>query len=128
MIIEIEINIIENLRTTISYLRGILSAKCCFVGNKAEGRIRNFGMLCFLETPVLRFALLPYYRRFDVIDNKLSVSTGGKSIEEGKVSAFEEGKVSRREKYRRSRRERCRGGKTVQGGKSIGVYKTFCGD
>ena len=29
--------------------------KCLFFG--------NFGMLCFLETPVLRFALLPYYRR-----------------------------------------------------------------
>ena len=24
----------------------------------------KFGVLCFLETPVLRFALLPYYRRF----------------------------------------------------------------
>ena len=23
----------------------------------------NVGVLCFLETPVLRFALLPYYRR-----------------------------------------------------------------
>ena len=23
----------------------------------------NFGVLCFLETPVLRFALLPYYRQ-----------------------------------------------------------------
>ena len=59
------------------------------VGNKAKGRISkrgfqeskarqnfrktnisyplkffgNFGVLCFLETPVLRFALLPYYRR-----------------------------------------------------------------
>ena len=60
------------------------------VGNKAKGRIskrvfqeskacqncvsrvsggkkylffRNFGVLCFLETPGLRFALLPYYRR-----------------------------------------------------------------
>ena len=29
--------------------------KCLFSG--------NFGVLCFLETPVLRFALLPYYRR-----------------------------------------------------------------
>ena len=29
--------------------------KCLFFG--------NFGVLCFLETPVLRFALLPYYRR-----------------------------------------------------------------
>ena len=31
--------------------------KCLFLG--------NFGVLCFLETPVLRFALLPYYRRID---------------------------------------------------------------
>ena len=30
--------------------------KCSFFG--------NFGVLCFLETPVLRFALLPYYRRY----------------------------------------------------------------
>ena len=29
--------------------------KCLFLG--------KFGELCFLETPVLRFALLPYYRR-----------------------------------------------------------------
>ena len=26
--------------------------------------IGKFGVLCFLETPVLRFALFPYYRRF----------------------------------------------------------------
>ena len=30
--------------------------KCLFFG--------NFGVFCFLETPVLRFALLPYYRRY----------------------------------------------------------------
>ena len=29
--------------------------KCLFFG--------NFGVLCFLETPVLRFALLPYSRQ-----------------------------------------------------------------
>ena len=29
--------------------------KCSFFG--------KFDVLCFLETPVLRFALLPYYRR-----------------------------------------------------------------
>ena len=29
--------------------------KCLFFG--------NFGVLCFLETPVLKFALLPYYRQ-----------------------------------------------------------------
>ena len=30
--------------------------KCSFFG--------KFGVLCFVETPVLRFTLLPYYRRF----------------------------------------------------------------
>ena len=43
-----------------------------FVGNKANvgvsgGKkcsfLEKFGVLCFFETPVLRFALLPYYRR-----------------------------------------------------------------
>ena len=33
----------------------------------------NFGVLCFLETPVLRFALLPYYRRFIAGLNKILV-------------------------------------------------------
>ena len=35
--------------------------KCSFFG--------NFGVLCFLETPVLRFSLLPYYRRPDIDEN-----------------------------------------------------------
>ena len=44
--------------------------KCLFFG--------NFGTLCFLETPVLRFALLPYYRRIalpfaDVLQNRFSL-------------------------------------------------------
>ena len=26
----------------------------------------KFGLLCFLEIPVLRFALLPYYRRLEM--------------------------------------------------------------
>ena len=37
-----------------------------FVGNKAEGRMfvfRKIWRALPLETPVLRFALLPYYRR-----------------------------------------------------------------
>ena len=29
--------------------------------------IKSFGVLCFLETPVLRFALLSYYRRLMVL-------------------------------------------------------------
>ena len=50
---------------------------CKLVGNKANGRIKyvslsggkkcqffgKFGLLCFLVTSVLRFALLPYYRQ-----------------------------------------------------------------
>ena len=41
------------IRTCTCTCRG---KKCSFFG--------KFGMLCFLETPVLRFALLQYYRRF----------------------------------------------------------------
>ena len=29
-----------------------------------------FGVLCFLETPVLRFALLPYYRRTNLVKSR----------------------------------------------------------
>ena len=32
-------------------------------GGKKCSFLEKFGMLCFLETPVLRFALLPYYRQ-----------------------------------------------------------------
>ena len=35
----------------------IKGKKCSFLG--------KFGVLCFLETPVLRFVLLAYYRRFE---------------------------------------------------------------
>ena len=35
--------------------------KCLFYG--------NVGALCFLETPVLKFVLLPYYRRYRVHPN-----------------------------------------------------------
>ena len=57
------------------------------VGNKAKGRISKrvfqenkahqclffgkFGVLCFLETPVLRFALLPYYRRHRILNVRI---------------------------------------------------------
>ena len=34
----------------------------CVSGVKKCLFFRNFGLFCFLETPVLRFALLPYYR------------------------------------------------------------------
>ena len=35
----------------------------CLSGGKKCSFFRNFGVLCFLETPVLRFTTLPYYRR-----------------------------------------------------------------
>ena len=35
----------------------------CISEGKACSFFRKFGMLYFLETPVLRFTLLPYYRR-----------------------------------------------------------------
>ena len=35
----------------------------CVSGGKKCSFLEKFGMLCFLETPVLRFALLPYYRQ-----------------------------------------------------------------
>ena len=41
---------------TYTYARVSGGRKCSFLG--------KFGALCFLETSVLRFALLPYYRRF----------------------------------------------------------------
>ena len=43
-------------KMTISYSLCTGGKKCPFFG--------KFGVLCFLQTPVLRFALLPYYRRY----------------------------------------------------------------
>ena len=36
----------------------------CVSGGKKGLFFGKLGVLCFIETPVLRFALLPYYRRF----------------------------------------------------------------
>ena len=58
----------QNFRkTNISYPRDTHTYVCISGGKKClfSG---NFGVLCFLETPVLRFALLPYYRRFQRIN------------------------------------------------------------
>ena len=43
-----------------------LYRKVFIIGNKAKRCLffGNFDVLYFLETPVLRFALLPYYRRY----------------------------------------------------------------
>ena len=51
----------ETFRKKINILSVYGGKKCSFFG--------EFGVLCFFETPILRFALLPYYRRFLMIDN-----------------------------------------------------------
>ena len=38
----------------------------CVSGGKKCSFFGKFGVLCFLVTPVLRFALLPYYRRLTI--------------------------------------------------------------
>ena len=52
---EVKGNIVGNKARRISNTHTCVSEgkKCLFFG--------NFGMLCFLETAILRFALLPYY-------------------------------------------------------------------
>ena len=47
---------------TISYVCVSGGKKCSFFG--------KINVLCFLETHVLKFALLPYYRRFNSFMNK----------------------------------------------------------
>ena len=42
-----------------TYVRVSGGKKCLFFG--------KFGVFCFLETPVLRFTLLPYYRRVNIL-------------------------------------------------------------
>ena len=46
----------------------------CVSGGKKCLFFEKFGVFCFLETPVLRFALLPYYRQyFMCLSTKFSV-------------------------------------------------------
>ena len=40
----------------------LIRARTCVSGGKKCLFFGKFGVLCFLETPILRFALLPYYR------------------------------------------------------------------
>ena len=59
-----ESNVRQNFRkTNISYPLIRTRTHVCVSGSKKCLFFGNFGVLCFLETPVLRFALLPDYRR-----------------------------------------------------------------
>ena len=40
----------------------------CVLGGKKNSFFGKFGVFCFLEIPVVRFALLPYYRRYTMSD------------------------------------------------------------
>ena len=44
----------------------IFQKTLCISGGKKCSFFGKFGVLCFLVTPVLRFALLPYYQRTGV--------------------------------------------------------------
>ena len=50
--------------TNISYPLIRIRTYVCVSGGKKCSFFENFGVLCFLETPVLRFAYLPYCRRY----------------------------------------------------------------
>ena len=45
----------------------------CVFGSKKCSFIRESGVLCFLVTSDLRFALLPYYRRYDSFEIPMKV-------------------------------------------------------
>ena len=51
----------------------------CVLGGKKYSFFGKFGVLCFLETPVLRFALLPYYRRIVGNTGKRGGGRGGQN-------------------------------------------------
>ena len=55
-------------------LRSTLNTYLCESGCKNCSFFGKFGVFCFLETPVLRFALLPYYRQYFMrLSTKFSV-------------------------------------------------------
>ena len=66
------------MRTKLGYLRypsktyfGRYTHKYMSVsGGKKRSFFGKFGVVCFPETPVLRFALLSYYRRLEISDKQ----------------------------------------------------------
>ena len=50
----------------------------CVSGGKKCSFFGKFGVLCFFETPVLRFALLPYYRRTEALPGSEKKCSGNK--------------------------------------------------
>ena len=52
----------------------MINAHVCVSGGKKCLFFGKFGLLCFLETPVLRFALFPCYRQINLAENGKNVS------------------------------------------------------
>ena len=52
--------------------KGESRAYVCVSGGKKCSSFRKFGVLCFLETSVLRFTLLSYYRRLSLVINTVN--------------------------------------------------------
>ena len=50
------------IRTRTCAYQGVRNVRCLSGGKKCSF-FGKFGMLCFCETPALRFTILPYYRR-----------------------------------------------------------------
>ena len=65
-----------------TYVRVSGGKKCLFFG--------KFGVFCFLETPVLRFALLPYYQQaiMEMLIKTATKNTGTWESAEKKTSTF----------------------------------------
>ena len=47
---------------------------CCVSGGKKCSFFGKVSVFCFLVTPVLRFALLPYYRLIAVGENEVTIN------------------------------------------------------
>ena len=54
--------VILNKKMIHKYGSFVTTRTCAYQGVKKCSFFGKFGVLCFLETPVLRFVLLPYYR------------------------------------------------------------------
>ena len=69
VILKYKIHIIIKILSIItirhsSVIRQKYESYVCVSGGKKCSFFGKFGVLCFLETPVLRFVLLPYYRPY----------------------------------------------------------------
>ena len=63
----------------------------CVSGSKKCSFFGKFGVLCFLETPVLRFALLPYYRQVVKVcwlNTSITLSSRRRSVKDNGIHSI----------------------------------------